>query len=94
MVDPQGKIVQTNFPSGVFGHFWGWPTTDWLGNKPNLVQGGGFFPVKNKDNTSTVTICSNQPDWNIHIACSFYPIWGRINNRTSFTCCKIYNNFA
>jgi len=53
MVDPQGKIVQTNFPSGVFGHFWGWPTTDWLGTSP-FSAGGGFFPVKNKDNTSTV----------------------------------------
>ena len=53
MVDPQGKIVQTNFPSGVFGHFWGWPTTDWLGITP-FSSGGGFFPVKNKDNTSTV----------------------------------------
>jgi len=53
MVDPQGKIVQTNFPPGVFGHFWGWPTTDWLGTSP-FSSGGGFFPVKNKDNTSTV----------------------------------------
>jgi hypothetical protein len=53
MIDPQGKIVQTNFPSGVFGHFWGWPTTDWLGTSP-FSSGGGFFPVKNKDNTSTV----------------------------------------
>jgi hypothetical protein len=53
MVDPQGKIVQTNFPSGVFGHFWGWPTTDWLGTS-EFSSGGGFFPVKNKDNTSTV----------------------------------------
>ena len=53
MVDPQGKIVQTNFPSGVFGHFWGWPTTDWLGTS-EFSAGGGFFPVKNKDNTSTV----------------------------------------
>ena len=53
MIDPQGKIVQTNFPPGVFGHFWGWPTTDWLGTSP-FSSGGGFFPVKNKDSTSTV----------------------------------------
>ena len=52
-MDPSGKIVQTNVPSGVFGHFLGWPSLDWLG--PSLFsQGGGFFPVKNKDNTSTV----------------------------------------
>ncbi|KFM20633.1 Extracellular subtilisin-like protease protein [Marine Group I thaumarchaeote SCGC AAA799-D07] len=53
MIDPQGKIIQTNFPSGVFGEFLGWPTTDWLGTSP-FSQGGAFYPVKNKDNTSTV----------------------------------------
>ncbi len=51
--DPQGRIVQTNVPSGVFGHFNNWPTNDWLGTSP-FSQGGGFFPVKNKDQTSTV----------------------------------------
>ncbi|MCY4490416.1 MAG: S8 family serine peptidase [Thaumarchaeota archaeon] len=52
-VDPQGKIIQTNMPSGVFGEFLGWPSLDWLGNSP-FSQGGGFFPVKNKNDTSTV----------------------------------------
>ena len=53
VMDPSGKIIQTNVPSGVFGHFLGWPSLDWLGNS-FFSQGGGFFPVKNKDNTSTV----------------------------------------
>jgi len=53
VTDPSGQIVQTNVPSGVFGHFLGWPSLDWLGNSI-FSQGGGFFPVKNKDNTSTV----------------------------------------
>ncbi|EPA04657.1 S8 family serine peptidase, partial [Candidatus Nitrosarchaeum limnium] len=53
VVDPKGKIVQSNMPSGVFGHFLGWPSLDWLGNSV-FSQGGGFFPVKNKDATSTV----------------------------------------
>jgi hypothetical protein len=53
MFDPQGRIVQTNVPSGVFGHFMGWPSIDWLGTTP-FSQGGGFFPVKNKDETSSV----------------------------------------
>ena len=53
VVDPKGKIIQTNMPSGVFGHFLGWPSLDWLGNSV-FSQGGGFFPVKNKDNNSTV----------------------------------------
>ena len=53
VMNPSGKIVQTNMPSGVFGHFLEWPSLDWLGNSL-FSQGGGFFPVKNKDNTSTV----------------------------------------
>ena len=53
VIDPSGKIIQTNVPSGVFGHFLGWPSLDWLGNSL-FSQGGGFYPVKNKDNTSTV----------------------------------------
>ena len=53
VMDPTGKIIQTNVPSGVFGHFLEWPSLDWLGNSP-FSQGGGFFPVKNKDDTSTV----------------------------------------
>jgi subtilisin family serine protease len=53
VIDPAGKIIQTNMPSGVFGHFLGWPSLDWLGNSL-FSQGGGFFPVKNKDDTSTV----------------------------------------
>ena len=53
MVDPNGKIIQTNVPSGVFGHFLGWPSSDWLGTTP-FSQGGGFYPQKNKDNTSSV----------------------------------------
>ena len=53
VMDPSGQIIQTNVPSGVFGHFLGWPSLDWLGNSP-FSQGGGFFPVKNKDDTSTV----------------------------------------
>ncbi|MDC0036038.1 S8 family serine peptidase [Nitrosopumilus sp.] len=53
VMDPSGKIIHTNVPSGVFGHFLGWPSLDWLGNSI-FSQGGGFFPVKNKDDTSTL----------------------------------------
>ena len=52
-MNPQGEIIQTNMPSGIFGHFLGWASLDWLGSS-GFSQGGGFFPVKNKDNTSTV----------------------------------------
>ena len=53
VIDPKGRLIQTNMPSGVFGKFLGWPSLDWLGNSP-FSQGGGFYPVKNKDSTSTV----------------------------------------
>nr|ABZ06971.1 putative Subtilase family protein [uncultured marine crenarchaeote HF4000_ANIW93J19] len=53
MIDPQGKIIQTNFPPGVFGEFLGWPTSDWLGTS-SFSGGGTFYPLKNRDNTSTV----------------------------------------
>jgi len=53
MIDPQGRIIQTNVPSGVFGQLMDWPTSDWLGTTP-FSEGGGFYPVKNKDNTSTI----------------------------------------
>ena len=55
VADPAGRIVHTNVPSGVFGHFLGWPSVDWLGPSPSS-QGGGFFPVKNKNDTSTVLL--------------------------------------
>ncbi|MFB5608565.1 MAG: peptidase S8, partial [Candidatus Nitrosomaritimum yanchengensis] len=53
VMNPKGKIIQTNMPSGIFGHFLGWASLDWLGGSV-FSQGGGFYPVKNKDNTSTV----------------------------------------
>jgi hypothetical protein len=53
VIDPQGRLVQTNVPPGVFGQFLDWPTSDWLGTSV-FSEGGGFYPVKNKDATSTV----------------------------------------
>ncbi len=53
VLDPHGKIIATNMPTGVFGHFMNWASLDWLGTTP-FSQGGGFFPVKNKDDTSTI----------------------------------------
>jgi hypothetical protein len=53
VMNPKGEIIQTNMPSGIFGHFLGWVSLDWLGGSL-FSQGGGFYPVKNKDDTSTV----------------------------------------
>ncbi len=54
VVDPQGRIVQTNVPAGILGQFQGWPTGDWLGTSTPFSEGGGFYPIKNKDATSTI----------------------------------------
>ncbi|MDE1829893.1 MAG: S8 family serine peptidase, partial [Thaumarchaeota archaeon] len=53
VVDPKGNIIQTNSPPGVLGQFQGWPSGDWLGPSTPFGEGGGFYPVKNKDDTST-----------------------------------------
>jgi len=54
MINPQGKIIRTNEPPGVLGQFQGWPTGDWLGPSTPFSEGGGFYPIKNKDATSTI----------------------------------------
>jgi len=58
VIDPQGRIIQTNTPPGVLGQFQGWPTGDWLGPSPVFSEGGGFYPVKNKDAISTAIYAS------------------------------------
>ena len=45
VLDPQGKIISTNMPTGVFGHFMNWASLDWLGSSP-FSQGGGFLSCK------------------------------------------------
>ncbi len=54
VVDPKGRIVQTNVPAGVMGQFQSWPTGDWLGPSVPFSEGGGFYPIKNAGATSTV----------------------------------------
>ena len=53
VADPAGKIVYSNVEPGVFGHFQNWPSVDWLGHSP-FSGGGGFFPVDNNNERSTV----------------------------------------
>ena len=53
VADPAGKIVYTNVDPGVFGHFLGWPSSDWLGTSP-FSGGGGFFPVADNGERRTV----------------------------------------
>ena len=53
VVDPAGKIVQTNTDPGVFGDLAFWPSRDWLGYSA-FGEGGGFYPVSNWNDTTTV----------------------------------------
>ena len=78
VMDPSGKIIQTNVPSGVFGHFLGWPSLDWLGNSL-FSEGGGFYPVKNKDDTSTVLYVPINQTGNSHSFSTFYFVWRKFN---------------
>lgn len=52
VADPAGNIVASSSEPGVFGHFVGWPSVDWLGG--TSFGGGGFFPVTNFDINRTV----------------------------------------
>ena len=54
VADPAGRIIQTNVPSGVFGHFLDWPSVDWLGRTP-FSEGGGFYPVSGGAEGATST---------------------------------------
>lgn len=54
VTDPSGAIVQTNMNPGVFGQFAGWPSVDWLGSGPLGEGAGGFYPVKNWNDTTTL----------------------------------------
>ena len=60
VVDPQGRIVKTNAPSGIFGEFMSWPTNDWLGITP-FSQGGGFYHIGDRiDNSAILDAPINQ----------------------------------
>lgn len=52
VISPQGDIIQSNTDPGVFGHFGGWPSNDWLGYS-EFGEGGGFFPINGWNDTST-----------------------------------------
>ncbi|MCS7141048.1 MAG: S8 family serine peptidase [Candidatus Nitrosocaldus sp.] len=53
VVDPQGRIIATNVPGGVFKTFINWPSNDWLG-RTAVSGGGGFYPSQNNGENSSV----------------------------------------
>lgn len=50
---PDGKLVASSVPSGVFSTFSGWASNDWLGTT-TVSQGGGFYFSQNDGGNATV----------------------------------------
>jgi len=53
VTDPNGKIIASSVPAGVFQVFLGWASNDWLGTT-RFSEGGGFYPSQNYGKNSTV----------------------------------------
>ena len=52
VTDPNGKIIASSVPAGVFKVFLGWASNDWLGTT-RFSEGGGFYPSQNQGANST-----------------------------------------
>lgn len=50
---PDGKMVASSVPAGVFQEFSNWPSNDWLGTS-SFSEGGAFFFSQNAGERSTV----------------------------------------
>ena len=50
---PDGRVVASSVPAGVFETFSGWPTNDWLGTTP-FSEGGAFYFSQNSGENSTL----------------------------------------
>jgi hypothetical protein len=50
---PDGRMVASSVPSGVFQTFSGWPSNDWLGTT-SFSQGGAFYFSQNAGENATV----------------------------------------
>ncbi|MEP0826626.1 MAG: S8 family serine peptidase, partial [Nitrososphaera sp.] len=50
---PDGRMIATTVPSGVFETFSGWPSNDWLGTTP-FSAGGAFYFSQNAGENATL----------------------------------------
>ncbi|HEX2014727.1 MAG TPA: S8 family serine peptidase [Nitrososphaera sp.] len=50
---PDGRVIASSVPAGVFETFAGWPTNDWLGTTP-FSEGGAFYFSQNSGANSTL----------------------------------------
>lgn len=74
VVNPAGEIVQTNTNPGVFGDLADWPSNDWMGYGA-FGEGGGFYPVKNWNDTTTIIQVST-PDPGVYTILSHVSLHG------------------
>lgn len=51
--NPEGRIIASSVPAGVFETFAGWPTNDWLGTT-SFSEGGAFYFSQNSGENSTL----------------------------------------
>jgi len=57
---PDGRLVASSVPAGVFQEFAGWASNDWLGTSA-VSEGGAFFFSQNSgDNSTTLYVPVNQ----------------------------------
>jgi hypothetical protein len=50
---PDGRVIASSVPAGVFETFSGWPTNDWLGTT-SFSEGGAFYFSQNSGENSTL----------------------------------------
>jgi hypothetical protein len=50
---PDGRVIASSVPAGVFETFAGWPTNDWLGTT-SFSEGGAFYFSQNNGENSTL----------------------------------------
>ena len=74
VVDPAGKMIQTNTEPGVFGDLANWASSDWLGYAA-FGEGGGFYPVRNWNDTATL-ISISTPEPGVYVILSHVSLHG------------------
>ena len=57
---PDGRMIATTVPSGVFETFSGWPSNDWLGTTPFSIGGAFYFSQNAGENATLLHVPVNR----------------------------------
>jgi hypothetical protein len=57
---PDGRVIASSVPAGVFETFAGWPTNDWLGTTSYSEGGAFYFSQNNGENSTLLFVPINQ----------------------------------